>query len=260
MKLRGKLLPLPFWSRFSKKLAARAENPRNAGHFAENEASHHEMRLVIGREGTVEGGKIVSLYLLVDENDGVIADAKFQAFGPPALIAGADAVCDLLLRKSYIQAQRITTELIDIHLRDKAEDPAFPEEASSLLNLLLDAIEQATGQCTDIPYQDVYIAPPVASGENTVYLGWDELDLKSQISVLEEVIAQEIRPYVELDEGGVEVIDILQNREVIIAYQGSCTSCYSATGATLSAIQNILRSKVHPELQVTPDAKSLTQF
>ncbi|MES2345533.1 MAG: iron-sulfur cluster assembly scaffold protein [Chlamydiota bacterium] len=259
MKNSSRFIPLPVPSRYSRKLASRIENPRNIGVFNEEDAERHEMRLAIGIQGTLTLGAQIKLYLLVDENDGIIADAKFQVFGPAALIGAADAACDLLLRKSYVQSMRITADLIDKHLRDKTDDPAFPEEVSSLLNLVLEAIENAVETCTDIPYHDVYVAPPVHSegGEATLYPGWDELPLKTQVIVLEEVIAQDIRPYVELDAGGVEVVDILQNREVIIAYQGSCTSCYSATGATLSAIQQILRTKVHPDLQVTPDMKSL---
>jgi NifU-like protein len=77
--------------------------------------------------------------------------------------------------------------------------------------------------------------------------------MNQQMTVLEQIIASDIRPYVELDAGGVQVLEVVAHREVIIAYQGSCTTCHSATGATLNAIQQILRTKVHPELVVIPD-------
>lgn len=246
------------FSRFSKKLGSRIENPRSAGYFQESAAEHHEMRLVIGNAERKERGVVrVRFYLMIDENDGVIADAKFQAFGPAALIGAADAACDLLVRKSYVQAQRITADLIDIHLRDKSDEHAFPPETSSLLNLVLDAIENATEQCIDIPYHDVYVAPPTTSTAPTTVPDWDNLSLRDQIAIVEDVIAADIRPYIELDEGGVEVADIVNSREIHIIYQGSCTSCYSATGATLNAIQQILRTKVHPLLTVIPDPRSL---
>jgi NifU-like protein len=251
--------PLPLAHRFTKKLAQRIEHPRCVGSFSEKDAEQHEMRLAIGEEGAALDGKWVRLYLLVDEDDGVIADAKFQVFGSVALIAAADAACELMVRKSYSQIRRITAELIDRHLRDKSDENAFPEEAASDLNCVLDAMEKATQQCSDIPYHDVYVPPPIQSEAGESYPDWDTLSAKEQIAVLEEVIAHEIRPYVELDAGGVQVVEIVKNREVIIAYEGSCTSCYSATGATLNAIQQILRSKIHPELQVVPDMRSLTQ-
>lgn len=249
--------PLPLSLKFSKKLAQRIEYPRCVGSFSKEDAEQHQMRLAIGEEGSVSQGNWVRLYLLVDEDDGVIADAKFQVFGSVALIAAADAACELMIRKSYSQTRRITTELIDRHLRDKSNENAFPEEASSDLNRVLDAIENATEQCSDIPYHDVYVPPPIQLETGEAYPGWDTLSVKEQIAVLEEVIAHEIRPYIELDAGGVQVLEITRSREVFIAYEGSCTSCYSATGATLNAIQQILRSKVHPELQVIPDMRSL---
>ena len=239
---------------FSRKLAARVEFPRNAGVFHVEDAERLEMRLVRCSAGSVETGVRVVFYWLVDESDGIVADAKFQVFGPPELIAAADAACDLVLHKSYAQAQRLTAELIDKHLADKGGTSAFSKQSAFLLNLVLEAIEQGYELCTDIPYEDVYVSPPVGSGveDRCEYPGWDSLGVREQMAVIEDVIAEEIRPYVELDAGGVEVSNIVKSREVIIVYQGACTSCYSATGATLHAIEQILQSKVHPEIRVIP--------
>jgi len=89
-------------------------------------------------------------------------------------------------------------------------------------------------------------------GESREWPGWQELTKQQKIEVIKDVIVKEIQPYIELDAGGVEVLDLIGQREVIIAYSGSCTTCYSATGATLSAIQQILRAKVWRDLIVTP--------
>ena len=48
------------------------------------------------------------------------------------------------------------------------------------------------------------------------------------------------------------LIDLKETGELIISYQGACTSCHASTGSTLSAIQKILRARVHPSLFVTP--------
>ncbi len=243
------------WSRYSKKLAARIDNPKNCGCFTPEEASARQMRLIIGREGDVSLGNALCFYWLVDESDGVIVDVKYRVFGGSALIGAADAACELLLRKNYDQARRIGAELIDKQLRDKGDESAFPEEASSHLNLVLSAIEDAVEKCAGIPFAEVYTAPPLSTemAEGSVYPGWHELSIKQKIAVIEEVIANDIRPYIELDAGGVQVVNLIDDRELIIAYQGACTTCYSATGATLSAIQQILRAKVHPDLIVSPD-------
>lgn len=260
--LRKKIASYP-WSRYSKKLSIRIERPLHVGLYSQASASERGMRLVEGIAGGAQEGNFVCLYLLVDESDGVIADAKFQVYGQSALIGAADIACELLIRKNYDQSRRISSDLIDKQVRDRKEVSAFPEETYAHINLVLGAIDDAADKCMDIPLADSYVAPPMTdsdinSDEARVYPGWDSLNPKQQISVIEEVIANDIRPYIELDAGGIEVLNFLGNRELIIAYKGSCTSCHSATGATLSAIQQILRMKVHPEIVVIPDMSFLT--
>ncbi|MFI5334378.1 MAG: NifU family protein [Chlamydiales bacterium] len=240
---------------FGQKLLACIDNPRSAGSYTHEEARGKGMRLAVATEGSRKEGRIVRLFLLVDESDGVIADAKYLLFGPPALIGAAESACVLLLRKNYDQARRLTADLLDKEIREKGEKEAFPPEMAWVLNLLIDAIDTATSQCMDIPISDIYVAPPITSSgqESKEYPGWQTLSVKEKISVIEGVIAEDIRPYVELDAGGVQVLNLIEGREVIISYEGACTTCHSATGATLNAIQQILRTKVHPELVVIPN-------
>ncbi|HEY2810483.1 MAG TPA: NifU family protein [Rhabdochlamydiaceae bacterium] len=252
-------LPLP-WDRYTKKLAQKIENPRHAGFFSSEEATERGMRLAVGREANAHKTHIFYLYLLVDESDGIIADARFQVLGPSALIGAAEAVCEWLIRKTYDQAARLTAELIDKQVRDKAEIPAFPKEAFSCLNCVLDAISAAAEQCLDIPFAVNDVPTPLdprSSGENSLYPGWKELPKEQKIAVVEYVIAQDIRPYIELDAGGIEIVDLGDDYSLTIAYHGACSSCHSATGSTLHAIQEILRAKVDPLIAVIPDSSFL---
>ncbi len=109
----------------------------------------------------------------------------------------------------------------------------------------------------DIPLAINYVAIPAPRDIGDIleggYPGWETLSQNQKIALIEEVIARDIRPYIELDAGGVKVLDLINDREVMIAYQGSCTSCFSATGTTLAFIQQVLRGKVHPSLLVVPD-------
>ena len=256
MGLTALITPFP-WNRYSKKLAVKIDNPRSVGFFTQQESEEREMRLAEATVGRPEEGNVIRLYMLVDKDDGIIVDVKFQAYGQTALIGAAEIACDLMVGKNYDQAKRISADLIDRHVRDKSDEPAFPRETYPHLNLVLEAIELASDQCTDIPFADTYVAPPVPAGVNEVveggYPGWQELTLKQKIAVIEEVLNQDVRPYIALDAGGVEVLNLLDDKEVIIAYQGSCTSCYSSIGTTLSYIQQVLRNKVHPTLVVVPD-------
>lgn len=250
--------PYP-WASYSKKLNAKIESPKFSGSFSPQEAKDKGMRLVIGREGQTSEGNAVTFYLLVDESDGVIADVKFQAFGASSLIGAAEGASELLIRKNYDQARRISAELIDRQLRDRNEENAFPPEAGAYLNLVLTAIEDAANQCTDIPFADTYTTPPMIfeTTEHGEYPGWKELTKQEKIAIIEEIINREIRPYIELDAGGVQILDLSEDHQLLIAYQGSCTSCHSATGSTLNAIEQILQAKVYPDIKVVPDLSSL---
>src|SRR4029079_3309253 len=123
--------------------------------------------------------------------------------------------------------------------------------------LVLGAIEMAAESCSDLPISTSYTAPPVPMGENEGpsegYPGWIDLPLKKKIAVIEEVLDNDVRPYIALDAGGVHVVNLIDDKEVIVSYSGSCTSGYSAIGTTLSYIQQTLRNKVHAGLTVTPD-------
>ena len=241
------------WTRYSKKLATRIDNLRNGGVLSPREG----MRLVEGTEGKASDGNIITFWWLVDKDDGVIVDAKFQAFGQSALIGAAEVACDLLIGKNYDQASRISADLIDKQVRDKPEVPAFPHETAPHLNLVLEAIDNAAKECTDIPMAVAYVAPPAPRDIGEVleggYPGWPQLTIKQKLSVIEEVLNNDVRPYIVLDGGGVELVNLLNDNEVIIAYQGNCTSCFSSVGATLSYIQQVMRAKVHPDLVVVPN-------
>ncbi len=207
------------------------------------------MRLVTGRDGDL------CFYWLVDESDGVIADVKFQAYGPIALIAAGEIASELVLRKNYDQASRISADLLDQHVRDRKDMPAFPKQSYSLLNQAISAIDQAAQKCFDIPYTADYDLTPIEYDFHEIpggIPGWLDFPSAQKLHLIKEVIDKEIRPYVELDAGGVSVVELKDEKEVVISYEGACVTCHSSTGSTLSAIQQILRARVHPTLIVVP--------
>ncbi len=238
-----------YWELFSKKLREKIDRLRYVGYFTPKLAEEKQMRYVTGREGKL------CLYWLVDESDGVIADAKFQAFGPIGLIAAAEVASELVLRKNYDQVSRLSADLIDQHVRDRKDTPAFPRECDPYLNQVLSAIDRAIQQCLDIPFAATYDTTPIENDFGEIpggIPGWETLPKEHKLKIIEEVVDKEIRPYIELDAGGVKVVSFLEEKEVVISYEGSCTTCHSSTGSTLSAIQKILRARVHPSLFVTP--------
>jgi NifU-like protein len=243
------------WTRYSKKLSQKLSWLRNAGILTQEEALARNLRLATGEEGSIQDGNFIRFYIFVDKEDGHLVDAKYQAFGQSALIAAAETACELIVGKNYDQASRISADLIDKSLRDKDSENAFPSETYPHLNLILSALEQASDKCTDLPLPEAYVSMPAPAdiGEVSEVPGFLEMSLKKKLAVIEEILDRDIRPYISLDGGGVQVINLLNDKEVVITYSGNCTSCYSSIGTTLSYIQQVLRAKIHPSIIVIPD-------
>jgi NifU-like protein len=242
---------------YSSKLVKKIDHPYCAGLFTQEEAQAKSLRLVQAQEGMVIDGNALCFYWLVDETDGLIVDCRFQVFGHSALIGAAQAVSEMLVGKNYKQAERVHADHVDHYLRDHVDMPAFPDETSGHLNLVIDAIYSTAQQCEDIIIDHT---PPSPFGhdhdqhyQNSPHPQWDVMSVKERIALIEEILDKEIRPFIALDEGGIEVMNLVDEFELIIAYQGACTSCASSTGSTLTAIQQILRERVHPQITVIPD-------
>ena len=134
----------PFaWDLYSKKLCKAILHPHNGGVITQEEADLCEMRLVVGKAGRFRDGNVAKIFILVDEDDGQIADSKFQMFGDSALAGALQILCGLVLRKNYDQAGHISADFIDAQVRDKADIPAFPKSTYSHLNLALSALSDA---------------------------------------------------------------------------------------------------------------------
>lgn len=263
MSLEGLVFPYP-WTVYSDKLRKRIDHLAHAGLFSDEEKKADGLRCVEGRMGDLLKGSEVRFYWLVDEKEGLIRAARFQTFGPSALLGASEACCVLLEGKNYEQARRMSAELIDKELRDKNGGPSFPHEVLYALRLVVGAIGNAAALCLDISLPEQYRAPPTSqvpqeSGSGEGIPGFDALPLKEKIAAIEKVLDLEVRPYLAMDGGGMEVMDLVHNREVIISYHGTCCHCFASQGATLSYIQGMLRAKVHPELTVVPDILTRTR-
>ena len=133
--------------------------------------------------------------------------------------------------------------------------PAFPRECDPYLNQALSALDKAVQHCYDIPFAVTYDTTPIENDLGEIpggIPGWEEFPQGQKLKIIEEVIDKEIRPYVELDAGGISIASFNDEKEVVISYEGACTTCPSSTGSTLTAIQKILKARVHPTLFVTP--------
>lgn len=253
MKLNQLIRPFA-WSEYSQKLRHHIQNPRSAGYFTKEDAQACSLRLVVDESGDFESGNTLRFFWMVDPSDGIIVDAKYQVYGESILIGLAEALCVLIVGKNYDQAARLELKVVDPFLRDHNDTPAFPEDSINHFYLALEVIKKCASACLDIPVATSYQAPPLSyegiEGEGIE--GFKELKLSHKIELINQVLDQEVRPYIEMDAGGVEVIG-LEGNQMTIQYQGNCTSCFSATGATLSFIQKVVNAKIDPDLEVIPN-------
>ena len=64
-----------------------------------------------------------------------------------------------------------------------------------------------------------------------------------------KVLAESILPALAADGGGLDIVG-RHEKQIMIRYQGACTSCPSGATGTLMAIEGILRKEVDPEIVV----------
>ena len=81
---------------------------------------------------------------------------------------------------------------------------------------------------------------------------WDALRHDEKLALIRATIEADITPQLVRDGGGVNVIDLVNGNEVLIAYQGACASCPMALCGTLGFIQQVISTKVHFSLVVMP--------
>ena len=71
----------------------------------------------------------------------------------------------------------------------------------------------------------------------------------TDLTKLQEVIDNEIRPALQAHGGDMEIVSY-ENNVLTIKYQGACGGCPGAAMSTLPMIQEMLREKFNPEIVV----------
>lgn len=79
----------------------------------------------------------------------------------------------------------------------------------------------------------------------------DRSNLPPDIQRIETILDETVRMHLQGDGGDIEVVKY-ENHRLEVRYQGACGTCPSSVGATLDAIQGILREQFDPELEVIP--------
>ena len=71
---------------------------------------------------------------------------------------------------------------------------------------------------------------------------------QAKLATIQEMLDQEIRPYLQGDGGDLHIVD-LEGNLLKVHYQGACGSCPSSISGTLAGIEGMVR-RIDPELEV----------
>ncbi len=116
---------------YSDKVIDHYENPRNVGSFAKDEAG-----IGTGMVGAPACGDVMKLQIKVDDDTGIITDAKFKTYGCGSAIASSSLVTEWLKGKTLDEAGSIKNSEI-------AEELALPPVKIHCSILAEDAIKAA---------------------------------------------------------------------------------------------------------------------
>lgn len=82
-----------------------------------------------------------------------------------------------------------------------------------------------------------------------------DMSIVQKFKAIEKVIDENIRQFLVMDGGNIEILDVKENppyTDVYIRYIGACMGCASSTTGTLYAIESTLRQKLDANIRVLP--------
>jgi NifU-like protein len=205
--------------------------------------------------------KDTKIYLLVDRMEDRIYSAKFFAYGGKVSVAIGETLCTMIKGLTLDEACSLKGEDIEGYLRDEPEIPAVPEsKQKALANVeeLLKVVRQVYPTAKAVAEVSASIdkndIKAVSSSElSMAEQAWMGLSKEDQITQINMVLDDKVRPALMSDGGNVQILDVIDGEKVMIQYQGACGSCGSSLGATLSFMEQALRKEIHNELIVVPN-------
>jgi len=84
---------------------------------------------------------------------------------------------------------------------------------------------------------------------------FETMTIVQKIKAIDAIVDENLRQFLVMDGGNMEVIDVKEsdeNIDVYIRYLGACSSCSSSTTGTLYAIENTLKEKLSSKIRVLP--------
>ena len=76
-----------------------------------------------------------------------------------------------------------------------------------------------------------------------------KLEVDEQVGLINDALLEQVYMALEMDGGGMEIMDI-DGTDILIRYHGACGGCPISESGTLVFIQQTLKEKVDPRLEV----------
>jgi NifU-like protein len=224
------------WTLYSKKFREAILHPVAVGPLTAALARENNFFFAQGSRGTIEEGNRVDIFLFINPQTGIVADARFLAYGHTALIGACECVCHAIRGRSYKYASALSLDLF------RQEIDTFPLSAAGHILLVIEAFHDAASQASHITAEEL----------PSRYPDFASLPADEQRRIVTRILDAEIRPFLSLDSGGADLIDVLHGKEIIIAYSGACANCFASGGSTLAYIQQVMQRYLGDDIVVTP--------
>ena len=241
--------------KFSKKFKEAVAQPKHRGAYDKDDASVKGLAFVEAKF------KDTKIYLLIDRVEDRIYGAKFFAYGGKVSVGIGETLCSMIKGLTLVEVCSLKGEDVESLLRDEPDVPSVPESKLKLFDNvgeLLKVIEQeypaskAVAEASaSMNKKDVKEAS--FSELSMADQAWMGLNKEDQITQINMVLDEKVRPTLMADGGNVQVLDVVDGEKVLIQYQGACGSCGSSLGATLSFMEQALRKDIYSDLIVVPN-------
>ncbi|MCH9617270.1 MAG: hypothetical protein SP4CHLAM5_07940 [Chlamydiia bacterium] len=236
-----------FWDLYSNKMRKKIARPQHAGKCSGEDFFHEKLSVAYKIE------------LIYDPSAEMFTDMKYVVTAATFMTALLEGLAECILNKKvssvvHLRASDILDTLQVYEIANLYDDDVM-EDYIRFLSPYVNHVIDSFGFIADKLVPNTFTTPEGLSNfsvEGEGIKNFYELDKQVQIAHIERVMEKDIRPYVELDDGGVKVKDLTKNGIVLIEYEGNCTSCHAAGSTTLSAITSILKAKIDNTIEVLP--------
>lgn len=244
-------------SKYSEKFRRMASSPSHRGAIFQEDAAQKGMALIEAKE------KDIKIYWLITPDSDKIYSAKFFTYGGTESVAIGEALSSLVKGRTVNEAAALKAADVEESLRDDPRSPAVAGGKMDIFNIAETLVEKAVESYPEA--KAIALARAAAKGADAKpsvdydaltekTREWLSLDKAEQVKKIESVLDGKVRDYLQFDGGDVSVIDVVDSREVIVEYQGTCGSCASSYGSTLAVIEQTLRDEIFEDIRVTPNS------